>query len=368
MQLHAQLVTGLHNQRQTGFHGSRNSGMQVDEFASHLNLAAGHARKVQQVVDQVHHLFRLALDDFASACGTCGMVGAQAHQLQAGENGRKRISQLVREHCQKLALATIRLGQISRQLPQFLVDPVPIGAVGEKHAQLMVLWIANRKRIRVKPAPKRIGIAFEARRLAGANDGSELLRPERLYGRNQLAQCLAHHIFEPRLSFKGRTGFDVAKVNRHSVGIEKNLYDAKTRVHSQKKSPVSFLRTPQFFLCAFKGINLMHDQNPSGDAVLGITDRHSSDFCPHLAPIILRVESLDSWNHALTTRSPCSREIVGRNRTAIGFEQSPTPLAYRVIRGQQQGGHVAMHEMVCQLHGTRSVNNAHAHWQAVEHR
>ncbi len=100
---------------------------------SSCDLAAGHARDVEQVVHQPHQVAHLPLDDHALALGGGGRV--QAHQVQRGHDGRERVAQLVREHGEELVLGPARpLGGLQdlRQPPPLLLQLRLPARVGQR--------------------------------------------------------------------------------------------------------------------------------------------------------------------------------------------------------------------------------------------
>ncbi len=77
----------------------------LDQFTAQLDLAAGHARHVQQVVDETLEGGHLPLDHVLLA----RRLVLEAHQLQCRQDRRQRIAQLVAEHGQELVLRLHRL-------------------------------------------------------------------------------------------------------------------------------------------------------------------------------------------------------------------------------------------------------------------
>ncbi|MNT20416.1 hypothetical protein D3C72_1557240 [compost metagenome] len=90
------MAAGL-DQRHACFHGPGNDGLQVRAFHLEFDLAPRDAGHVQQIIDQVHHLIDLPLHHVAHARHGGGLVGGQAHDLQAVANGGERVAQFVRQ-------------------------------------------------------------------------------------------------------------------------------------------------------------------------------------------------------------------------------------------------------------------------------
>src|SRR3569623_3476249 len=71
-----------------------------------LDLVAGNARDIEQVVDQTREVLDLAFDDPVLACPRA--VALQLHQLNGGEDRRERVAQLVAEHREEVVLRAVR--------------------------------------------------------------------------------------------------------------------------------------------------------------------------------------------------------------------------------------------------------------------
>ena len=76
-----------------------------------LDLVAGDARDVQQVVDEAREMRGLPLQDAAHLPDGRRLVGARAKNRRDVEDRRERIAQLVRQHREELVLAPVRLQQ-----------------------------------------------------------------------------------------------------------------------------------------------------------------------------------------------------------------------------------------------------------------
>src|SRR3569832_2307532 len=71
-----------------------------------LDLVAGNARDIEQVVDQTREVLDLAFDDPVLACPRA--VALQLHQLNGGEDRRERDAPLVAEHREEVVLRAVR--------------------------------------------------------------------------------------------------------------------------------------------------------------------------------------------------------------------------------------------------------------------
>src|SRR6516162_1100479 len=97
------------DRRPAGFNGELNYVCQIDYFLLQINLAAGDARNVKQVVDHTRHVFDLVLDYFQGPL-KAGSVGSfELHDLNGVTDGRERIAELMGEHGKKLVLAQVRV-------------------------------------------------------------------------------------------------------------------------------------------------------------------------------------------------------------------------------------------------------------------
>jgi hypothetical protein len=107
-------VPGVDDDPPAGLDCLAHHGDQVERHVLHLNQPPGDARHFQQVVDQANEMGQLALEDRQHA-RRLGIARGQAQVLDAGDQRRQRISQLVAERRQELVLPLV--GQ-----PQRLFD------------------------------------------------------------------------------------------------------------------------------------------------------------------------------------------------------------------------------------------------------
>jgi hypothetical protein len=112
--LHVEHMARALDHRRAGFDRARHHAIEVDQLLADIDLAAGDAGDIEQIVDQVRHLARLALEHFAYALDRLGTVGAQAHDFQAGADRGHRVAQLVRQHRQEFAAVAAGLGRFVR--------------------------------------------------------------------------------------------------------------------------------------------------------------------------------------------------------------------------------------------------------------
>ena len=105
-----QLVAGRVDQRPARLDGARDHLTERDALQPELDLAAGDARDLQQVVDQPDHVVDLPVHDLERRLErSLGL--RQRQRLQRVANRRERIAQLVRQRGQELVLAPVGLLQ-----------------------------------------------------------------------------------------------------------------------------------------------------------------------------------------------------------------------------------------------------------------
>jgi hypothetical protein len=82
----------------------------LQRFTPQMELAARHARDVEQVVEQVRHLRHLPIDDVAAPDHLRVALGGAAQHLDRIADRRERVAQLVRERRDEVVLLRDRLG------------------------------------------------------------------------------------------------------------------------------------------------------------------------------------------------------------------------------------------------------------------
>ena len=131
-----------------------------------LELAAGDARDVQQVVDQLLEMRRLPADDPALPLEPD--VVAPLHQLHGRHDGRKRIAQLVPQHGQELVLAAI-----GQDLPAQRLGAIPVelgvperrgGAVADLPQELQIPAVVLPARSTAENGERAQGASFARKR------------------------------------------------------------------------------------------------------------------------------------------------------------------------------------------------------------
>jgi hypothetical protein len=100
--LHRQGMLGGIEQRPAGFHRGANNRHQVDGFMAHLDHAPRDARDFEQIFDQADEVTDLALHDIAHVRRHWVVKVRKLEQLGRSDQRRKRIAQLVAEHCEEL--------------------------------------------------------------------------------------------------------------------------------------------------------------------------------------------------------------------------------------------------------------------------
>ncbi len=86
-------------------------GRELQRLAPQMELAARHARDVEQVVEQVRHLRDLPIDDVAAPDHLRVALGGAAQHLDRIADRRERVAQLVRERRDEVVLLAIGLAQ-----------------------------------------------------------------------------------------------------------------------------------------------------------------------------------------------------------------------------------------------------------------
>ncbi len=98
------------DQRAAGLDRGADGVGHVDLLAPQFDLALADAADVEQVVDQVHHLPQLALDDLARVV-VHRLVARELHDLHRVADRCERVAQLVRERGEELVLAQVGIVQ-----------------------------------------------------------------------------------------------------------------------------------------------------------------------------------------------------------------------------------------------------------------
>ena len=125
--------------RPAGFDGAMDHGRQVLAFLPQLDLAAGDARDVQQIVHQPHHVQQLAVHHLAGPLPADRVVGGHADQLQRGPDRRQRIAQLVGQDRQELVLLPVGVAGVAVQPRVLDGDAGPIGQLlGEQEVGFLI--------------------------------------------------------------------------------------------------------------------------------------------------------------------------------------------------------------------------------------
>ena len=93
--------------RPTRFDGGGDDLVRVEGLDFELDLAARDARYIKQIVDQPHELSKLAPDNLPCPFALSRIIVAYSKDFNRVANRRKRITQLVRKHGQKLVFAAI---------------------------------------------------------------------------------------------------------------------------------------------------------------------------------------------------------------------------------------------------------------------
>ena len=120
----------LLDQRANGFDGLVDDRRQFDALLAQLDLAARDAAHVEQVVDQPRPSARPAAPASRTPSSTRLPLAAAEAQHSAGvADRRQRVAQLVGQHRQELVLAAVGFGQVRRQLPQVVLEPLSLGDI-----------------------------------------------------------------------------------------------------------------------------------------------------------------------------------------------------------------------------------------------
>ena len=116
----------------------------VDRLDLELDLAAGDARYIEQIVDETHQLAKLAADHACCPRELAGILLAVAQDVNRIADRRKRIAKLVREHGKELVLSAILLLYL-------FVEPRVVERDGSAAGQ----FGRHRERIGVERSPAR---------------------------------------------------------------------------------------------------------------------------------------------------------------------------------------------------------------------
>jgi hypothetical protein len=127
-QYHAQVLLLAFNERSDLFHRRMHASPEVHLAHVEHGVAAGDARDVQQIVDQMREMAHLAIDDAAGFAHASRIVAGELQHLGRGADRRERIAQFVRERGEEAILPEVGVPQrtlaaFQRLLHQFsLVD------------------------------------------------------------------------------------------------------------------------------------------------------------------------------------------------------------------------------------------------------
>ena len=103
------------NQRTAHLDGQRDHVLEVNPFHLEVDLAVGHARDVEQVVNQPGQLLDLTLDHLGHLPNRGIRPALQAEDLHGIANWGQRVAQLVSQHRQELILAAASFLKITEQ-------------------------------------------------------------------------------------------------------------------------------------------------------------------------------------------------------------------------------------------------------------
>src|SRR5438309_5315885 len=122
-------VAALVDERARALDRLLDHGAQEERLLAKLDLPAGDARDVEEIVDQPRHVLDLSLDDLAGPRHAALLALVDAHDPQRGRHRCERIPELVAEHREKLILAPIDLREL-----------IDLAAQGQlKHRALLAL-------------------------------------------------------------------------------------------------------------------------------------------------------------------------------------------------------------------------------------
>ena len=108
------------DQRAAGFHRVGDDGREIHGSLLQIDLAAGDARDVHQVIDQPHHVTDLAIHDLVG--GHRGLArSGEAQQTQRVADGREGIAQLVRQRGEEPVLALVGLLALLEMRPRLVL-------------------------------------------------------------------------------------------------------------------------------------------------------------------------------------------------------------------------------------------------------
>jgi hypothetical protein len=115
----------------------------VDRLSLQANLPVGHARDVEQIVDQTLQLIDLPIDHLPCGFEARRVVPAEAEDLHCGADGGERVSKLVRQHCQELVLPPIRVLDVAIEPGVVEDDCRTRGEIVGQRALLAVVGLAR---------------------------------------------------------------------------------------------------------------------------------------------------------------------------------------------------------------------------------
>src|SRR5205814_2904210 len=163
---HVELLRALLEQRARQLDALRHDVRHLDWAPLQLDLAARDARYVEQVVDQVHEVPHLALDD--RTLSTSAHAVAHLHELECRQDRCERVSELVAEERQKFLFPTFGRVSLFARNPEFFV------AVAKRSLEFLHLLVEAAKLQSVVRAA--IG-ARDAIGVSGHRAGYHTLRP-----------------------------------------------------------------------------------------------------------------------------------------------------------------------------------------------
>ena len=121
-EINAETLIAMSNPDLAHLQGRFDDLAEVDLLLVQLNVAAAHARDVEQVLDQTRQVRELAVHHRERTVGGNRIIAPFHEQVDAGAQGRQRIAQLVGQGRQELVLAAIGL-------PQLLLSSAALGHV-----------------------------------------------------------------------------------------------------------------------------------------------------------------------------------------------------------------------------------------------
>ena len=103
----------------------RDHGSDLGWFPSERYLAAGHARHVEEILDQAGKVHRLTSNDFTFPSRV--FVPAHVHEVQCGQDWIQGIAKLVSQHREELIFPAVRLAQVLPLGPQRAIELLALG-------------------------------------------------------------------------------------------------------------------------------------------------------------------------------------------------------------------------------------------------